>query len=621
MQRYPDNTPAAIEDFRQSGWRAAIDSSDRDGYSSMWSALSVAARTAIEGGKLAEGRVLWLLADACSLTLRPGSFNEPFKPRMVTHHGRSALPEDFQESDIALLAQISEEANDPWLQGRLADLVWLLEKPRHPKYALLAIDAYRTIPLDVQTWLRDGRECWERAITLSRMLGIGAGGRLKEIEAVLMAAFGQTTKDDGFHALWLTEPLAGNHLGKEESRQIAEKLRSMAQIFDQEMRFHHSRSFFDASARWFKRAGDVACSIEMTVQLAEGWVKEAMQRMSSTQRSSAVAASFYESAIQVYRTIPRRERAVLGIQNRIAEMHKLMNQAAMDALDEMGRVTSGPIDITTYVEKAQNSVRGKIELDALAALANLHAGCRVTELRQRSEEMLRIYISPRLFGSTHLSSDGRVIAKQPAAGTEDANSEEYEAAVRSEMVRDHTMRLDLLVRAVVWPALTVVISEHRLREGDFVALADRSPIVPRGRGRLFGKALFLGYEGDFAAALHLLVPQIEHMVRCRLKAAGVKTTNLDEDGIENEKALGALVDFPETAQILGEDLAFKLKALFCDALGPNLRNELAHGLLEYGACESTYSIYAWWLGLKLVVNAFWNATRTSDVREPPAQQN
>jgi hypothetical protein len=33
------------------------------------------------------------------------------------------------------------------------------------------------------------------------------------------------------------------------------------------------------------------------------------------------------------------------------------------------------------------------------------------------------------------------------------------------------------------------------------------------------------------------------MVRWHLKAAGVKTTNLDKDGIENENSLSSLVTF------------------------------------------------------------------------------
>lgn len=72
------------------------------------------------------------------------------------------------------------------------------------------------------------------------------------------------------------------------------------------------------------------------------------------------------------------------------------------------------------------------------------------------------------------------------------------------------------------------------------------------------------------------------------------------------------MDIPETVQIFGEDLVFEVKALFCDPMGPNLRNELAHGLLDDAACQSTYSVYAWWLGLRLVFNTFWNAQRKED---------
>ena len=97
------------------------------------------------------------------------------------------------------------------------------------------------------------------------------------------------------------------------------------------------------------------------------------------------------------------------------------------------------------------------------------------------------------------------------------------------------------------------------------------------------------------------------MVRSHLKQARVQTTNIDSNGIENENGLSSLMDLPQTEKIFGEDLSFEIKALLCDSFGPNLRNELAHGLIDYEACQSAYAIYAWWLGLKLVFNPFWNA--------------
>ncbi|WP_426683422.1 DUF4209 domain-containing protein [Xanthomonas translucens] len=50
---------------------------------------------------------------------------------------------------------------------------------------------------------------------------------------------------------------------------------------------------------------------------------------------------------------------------------------------------------------------------------------------------------------------------------------------------------------------------------------------------------------------------------------------------------------------------FELKAILWDPFGHNLRNELAHGLLDNGDCRTAASIYAWWLGLKLVFNIWW----------------
>jgi hypothetical protein len=130
-------------------------------------------------------------------------------------------------------------------------------------------------------------------------------------------------------------------------------------------------------------------------------------------------------------------------------------------------------------------------------------------------------------------------------------------------------------------------------------------------------ALFAGYDYDFTTALHLLIPQIENMVRVHLKQAGAKTTNLDKNGIQNENGMSTLLELPEAELVFGVDLLFELDALFCNPFGPNLRNELAHGLLDEDGCNSHDAVYAWWLMLKLVLKAWWNsatpdAEHTSD---------
>lgn len=608
-QRYPSDLVVTEQDFADCGWKDVLATVAREGYSSMWQAFSASARKAMEEGRQARGKVLWLLADACSMMLSPKSLNEPFKPILVMDGRRSVIPDDLSDGDITYFVQVVETVDDPWLKARLADLVWLKLIPRNVSFALAAIDAYRLIPLDTETWVCGGRECWERAISLARMLKAGAGSRLGDMESVVTQAFSNASAGDGFFGVWLAGLLESHGLGRHQRMPTAQKLESLALEFSGMGDLHRSREFFGAAAKWFAWAGDEAKAASMIVEVAEGWVKEAIARTSTDSPSHMVAASFYENAIQIYRTIPRSERAVHRVEERIAKLYVHLNESGEKSLDEMGIISTPGVDISQLVDNARNAVRGKTPLDALKAFVNTHHGANVKELRDSAMTRLRSTPLQALISATVMSRDGRVIAKRPGMSLCGAPTEDDEIVIRSEMIRDYGILVSIVVQGDILPALEVLLLEHRLREADFVGLATHSPIVPKGREPLFGKALFAGYDRDFVAALHFLIPQIEHMVRVHLKQAGAKTTNLDKDGIENENGMSTLMDLPEAEKVFGEDLAFELRTLFCDAFGPNLRNELAHGLLDEDACHSPFAIYAWWLGLRLVFNAFWNSRR------------
>lgn len=575
----------------------------------MWQAFSAAARQAIEEGRQTHGKVLWLLADACSMTLSPKSLNEPFKSIMVREGKRSVIPDDLPEADVAFYAQIVDDVDDPWLKARLADLVWLKQRPRDVRFALAAIDSYRLIPLDTKTWTRGGDRCWERAISLAHMLKAGAGDRIKEMETVITAVFQTASRIDGFLSHWLADLLDTNGLARDQASTIAQRLVSLAREFDDEGELHRAREYFGAAANWYKRAGDDAKFATMTVAVAEGWVKEAVARVSSDKPSHMVAASFYENAIQIYRTIPRSERAIHRVDERLEELRVHLTESGEKSLDEMGVIKTPGMDISELVENARKSVRGKDAVEALKAFANLHGGVNAKEARDSAIERISQHPLQAMFPATVMSRDGRVIAKRPSISMGGMLTEDDEIVIRAEMIRDYGILVSIVVQGDIWPALEVLLLEHRLTESDFVSLAKQSPIVPKAREQFFGKALFAGYDRDFVTALHLLVPQVEHLVRYHLKQAGVKTTTLNIDGIENENGLSTLMELPEVQQVFGENLAFEIRALFCDAFGPNLRNELAHGLLDDEACYSIHSIYAWWLALRLVFNTYWNAAR------------
>ncbi len=614
MGHYPENTNISLDDFNACGWREALEEARREDYSSMWQQLSSKARKATEEGNLEAGKVLWLLADACSMMLKPNSSNKPFAPFMVMDGKHSARPEDFKNEDIEFFSQIIPFIDEPKLCARISDIAWLLSKPRNHKHALSAIDNYRSIEIGTESWIRDGRdgrECWDRAIQLCLMLQAGAGERLKEIESKIVEALKESLPEDGYLANWLADLLSKHHLGVKDNRDIAEKLEALATYFEDSCDLHRARDYLDAASEWYKKSEDAPQSTVMIVRNAECWVKEAI---------NMVAASFYfyESAIHKYRTIPKALRDQHNVEERIVELRGLMNEAGENSLNEMGKITSGSIDISELIENSVKAVKGKELSEALLQFANVYRGARADKIRSFSEEMIRNHPLRSLFAATHMSSDGRVIAKKPAA---DLGGENQESVIWPEMVKYYAMELSLVVQGDIWPALEVIRQEHRLKEADFYSVVKRSPVVPPDRIRLMAKAIFQGFDGDFISALHLLIPQIENLVRYHLKQHGEKTTNIDINGIENENGLSTLMDNSKVEDIFGKDLSFELKAIFCDPFGPNLRNELAHGLIGYEESQNIYSIYAWWLTFRLIFNTFWNANRVNQQEEGQADGN
>jgi hypothetical protein len=86
--------------------------------------------------------------------------------------------------------------------------------------------------------------------------------------------------------------------------------------------------------------------------------------------------------------------------------------------------------------------------------------------------------------------------------------------------------------------------------------------------------------GDYWTACHVLTPQVERELRKLALATSANVRRLVSDqGIE-VASLNSLLDDETFIKVLGDDLTRCLSALLTDPRGLNLRNRVAHGLLE-----------------------------------------
>jgi hypothetical protein len=255
---------------------------------------------------------------------------------------------------------------------------------------------------------------------------------------------------------------------------------------------------------------------------------------------------------------------------------------------------SSSLDITDIVSKAIEQVKGKSALDALLNLATIANPLNSTSLRSQAEENKKKYLLQSLFPKVYVNALGRVIARQPI---------DEEESLRADMCTLANEFHSIHAQAIIEPARRQVLSEHNIRVADFVALLSNHRLIPAGREMLVARGLHAGLTGDFLVSTHLLVPQLEESVRYLLIQVQVIASALDDRGIQEELDLNRTLCSSKYAEplskVLNDDLVFEMRCLLVERFGANLRNDMAHGLLDHDSFYSPSSRYLWWLAFHL----------------------
>ena len=138
-------------------------------------------------------------------------------------------------------------------------------------------------------------------------------------------------------------------------------------------------------------------------------------------------------------------------------------------------------------------------------------------------------------------------------------------------------------------SLDVTLAVFRDEGGlDVATMSDvlqRSPFIDGDAAEVLEVGLERYLCGDFVSAMHVLIPQLEDVLRGTLRLLGGSTTSVQGD-LTREIALDQVLSCEtELAELLGEDTVFYLRYLLVEQLGMNLRNRVAHGLIRKSDCD------------------------------------
>lgn len=598
-----------MEDFTPSCW--GLEPGPPRSVDDWWTLLRDLGSQAHKRGEFRTARAIYLLADACSLQLRAEFRNEPFHPRARTEFN---MPRDVGsfEAYVSLIASVYPVVNDAALRARLADIAWLAGKPkRNPLHAQAAMQAYFKMPLDLDSWLTLGSEqCWRRGLTLALQVYKRDEGE-KYISSVTDKLVGVCESElapgnETNISLSVVGMLIDFSLGSTSYQSLAGLLVDRSRQARIQGNFYQATAHLTLAKRLYRLLHDHEGTSDVSVLISEIYIDEATRRISAPRPSFFSAVDWYNDARHELLTIPTRLRATRGVQAKLDELLRLHGEAQARSLEEFP-IGHGPSwDLSEVADAAISSVENKELLDALLAFSEIHHWTHFASARQEAIQSLEKYVAGSLFATVNLADGGRVVRKTPAYDTgATADSGTNNAAISRKMVEHHMISVKLVCHGAILPAWHQLVLDHLIEEQDLLGICSFSSVVPNERAPLVAKGLKAGFEGDFDTALHLLVPQLEHMVRCQLKRKNVVTAWPEEDGVAMEHGLSTLIAKPEMLSIFGPDRTFEISAVFCDQTGPNIRNDLAHGLLPPGAPSSHQGIYAWWMIFKLVFENYW----------------
>lgn len=535
---------------------------------------------------------LFLLSNICSPMIDLESRNEPFKPFMIIGNERSFLPIDLTKEEILYLLSIVDGDFPPILKARIADILWIYSTPKNKKYSEIAIENYISIDVFDNFFEPDVYVFWERAVMLAKQTKNSS--LIEKIKSKLLNEIDHPSTNWDFHLLKIIEIFDNRDLDKGLNHELAEKLLEKQKEFNHEKQFHIAEKYLELAAKLFKKSGNEEDSYKSLALLSQATENHGNYRKNE---SAMVANSFYKLALQRYREIPKAHRNTLQIDKKLDTIQEKITQTGLLITDELQLISTKEIDISDLQEHCANHVKGKqTAFESLLYFSGV-SSCNFESIWKSTEKNINNSPISSLFGATSVSLDGRKISSIPPLALDGKNRDEV---ILKNAIKNFGIHIHLAVKGCILPALNQIQEEHIFPKDFLVDLCKLSDIVPEKREILVANALYQGFEGDFRSAIHLLAPQVENMIRQLLKRNRLVTTHT-KNSIEEENGLSSLVSIVGVREILGDDLWFELQAVFTDSLSANLRNEVGHGLLDDDTSNSLYSVYAWWMVLRLVV--------------------
>ena len=586
-------------DLRLYNWQAVIAAQPTKICHSYFGPLWATGERLGQAGDDRGKRVYGFLAHLVSFDPNYGSAGNPYDRIRTDNAGMSSVEKFLLPEELDVLAEIFDEITDPEFKARAGDILW--ECKRDYKAARATAS-----PLLASAQRLESKTEWplltqrlDRAIQLAA--AINARQDLFPQVVQSFEDYIQKYKDDSEAGLLC------DHLIATLLRFKTGNVQLHAQILEAAARRFEGLGNWDFAIRYWKSAAlhhlkrqDAVAEKAARLAAAEGIVQKAEANLVTGKLGYGFSAHWMAVAFQELRQAGATQTRIDQIHQRTLDLQKesLTEFDPLELPDDVA--TNVATSIEAQSKRAKALVSGSTLEDALFKLAYATQPIDPKAIRIELENNAQHSIAHQIMGSAAVTGTGQVSATiGPLPSTSGPEREAWFTA-QSYMTAKQ-VRWPLMVDMFVDPAREQIIAEHDVDILALVELCTNNPAIPQGHEIIFARALHAGFYGDWLVSMHLLIPQIEAMIRHVFKAANAITTTMDSEGNQKELDLGGLLYLPSMEVLFKPEMTFSLRGILVEKFGCNLRNEMSHGLPPIGAFYSPEAVYLWWLAVHLAV--------------------
>lgn len=315
-----------------------------------------------------------------------------------------------------------------------------------------------------------------------------------------------------------------------------------------------------------------------TYQLeASVYIKQAEYRTDSR----FVMSNYYNKAYQTYLKIENNYRIQIITEDELKTLKDIMLKTQKSSLDDMILIKSPEIDIEPIVLETEKYMKNKSFTVAMDYFTNIELIANYNELLKEAKESQKSFPLQNMLTKVIYNKKGQ----KKDSFTYNANQNEYEMYLHN-MIQTNQVDISLKTKCQIYPALTILLKEHNESiTKEFLYEIIRILQINQTTKLLIVEGLYYGFKKEFIAAIHILIPQIENILRNLILPTDNSLVNIDKDGKDTYKGLNTILseEYRESMwKQIGPDIYIDLKTLLDDEKGGlNLRNDLSHGLSLY----------------------------------------